>query len=207
LSKTGIALVLGNKIYLHILKQMIVIRKATSNDSRDIARYLFLAMEDLVYRFIGEANTAKASTFMLHFVERDNNQYSYQNCWVVEDNAKVLAAINVYDGALLGELRVPIIDYLKSEFNKDFDPEDETQAGEYYIDSFGVNPDQQGKGIGTKLLQFVIEEYAGRSNQTLGLLVDEKNPDAKRLYLRLGFKSVGKRILFGVPMEHLQLKK
>jgi ribosomal protein S18 acetylase RimI-like enzyme len=106
----------------------------------------------------------------------------------------------------LRELRQPVIEYLRSKFNTDFNHEDETQAGEYYIDSFGVNPDQQSKGIGTKLLQFVIDEYVNKHNRTLGLLVDETNPDAKRLYLKLGFKSAGRRVLFGKNMEHLQIK-
>ena len=79
------------------------------NDSEIIATYLFLAMEDIVYKFIGEENPDKAREFLLHFIEKDNNQYSYQNCWVVEDNMKVVAAINLYNGALLSELRQPVI--------------------------------------------------------------------------------------------------
>ena len=185
---------------------MIFVRKATLNDSEIIATYLSLPMKDILYKFIGEEDPEKAREFMLHFVARENNQYSYQNCWVVEDNMKVVAAINLYNGALLSELRQPVIEYLSSKFNNHFNPEDETQAGEYYIDSLGVNPNQQGKGIGTKLLQFVIDEYVNKRSQTLGLLVDEINPNAKKLYLKLGFKSAGTRILFGKNMEHLQIK-
>lgn len=185
---------------------MTFVRKATLNDSEIIVTNLFLAMEDIVYKFIGAEDPKKAREFMLHFVEKDNNQYSYQNCWVVENNMEVVAAINLYNGALLHELRQPVIEYLRSKFNKDFDPEDETQEGEYYIDSLGVIPDQQSKGIGTKLLQFVIDEYVNKHGQTLGLLVDETNPSAKRLYLKLGFKSAGRKVLFGKRMEHLQMK-
>ena len=185
---------------------MSFVRKATLNDAEIIATYLSLPMKDILYKFIGEEDPEKAREFMLHFVGRENNQYSYQNCWVVEDNMKVVAAINLYNGALLSELRQPVIEHLRSKFNNDFSPEDETQAGEYYIDSLGVNPNQQAKGIGTKLLQFVIDEYVNKRSQTLGLLVDEINPNAKKLYLKLGFKSAGARILFGKNMEHLQIK-
>jgi ribosomal protein S18 acetylase RimI-like enzyme len=185
---------------------MILIRKADVNDAVSIAPYLFLAMSEIVYSFIGDENPEKGREFMLHFVKKDNNQYSYQNCWVAEDNMKVVAAVNLYNGALLSELRQPIIEYLKNNFNKDFNPEDETKAGEYYIDSLAVNPEQQNRGIGTKLLKFIIDEYVTRNNKTLGLLVDDDNANAKRLYLKLGFKSTGKRVLFGKNMEHLQLK-
>jgi ribosomal protein S18 acetylase RimI-like enzyme len=185
---------------------MIFVRKATLNDAEIIATYLFLAMEDLVYKFIGAEDPGKGKEFMLYFVEKNNNQYSYQNCWVVEDDMKVVAAVNLYNGALLSDLRKPVIEYLRKKFNKDLHAEDETQSGEYYIDSLGVNPNYQNKGIGTKLLQFIIDEYVTRHNQTLGLLVDETNSNAKRFYLKLGFKSAGKRVLFGTSMEHLQIK-
>jgi ribosomal protein S18 acetylase RimI-like enzyme len=185
---------------------MLLIRKAILNDSEIISRYLFLAMDDLVYKFIGTKDENLGREFMLHFVKRESNQYSYQNCWVAEDDSHVAAAVNVYDGAFLSELREPVIEYVRARFNADFNPEDETGAGEYYIDTLGVDPTQQRKGIGTQLLRFVIDEYVNRQNQTLGLLVDDSNPNAKRLYLRLGFRSVGSKVLLGQNMEHLQVK-
>jgi ribosomal protein S18 acetylase RimI-like enzyme len=184
---------------------MKLVRKATRNDSEIIATYLLLAMEDIVYQFLGEEDPRKARAFMVHFVEKDNNQYSYQNCWVAEDHGRVVAAINIYNGARLGELRQPVMEYLRSQFNREFNLEDETQAGEYYIDSFGVDIKRQSQGIGTRLLQFVIDEYVNKHGQPLGLLVDEQNPNAKRLYIKLGFKSTGSRVLFGKRMEHLQI--
>jgi ribosomal protein S18 acetylase RimI-like enzyme len=182
-----------------------IIRKAVYADVESVAAYLFLAMQDIVYEFIGEADSAKGMALMLHFVENENNQYSYQNCWVVEEEGSVVAAVNIYDGARLYELRQPVIEYIRSRFNKDFDPEDETQAGEYYLDTLAVDPRRQGQGIGTYLLQFVINEFVAKQNKTLGLLVDETNPGAKRLYVRLGFKVTGTRMLFRKRMEHLKI--
>lgn len=184
---------------------MMLIRKATQNDSKFIATYLLLAMEDIVYKFIGSKDSAKAAKFMLHFVQQPNNQYSYQNCWVAEINSEVVAAANLYDGARLDELRLPVARHIRSEFSKDFEPEDETQAGEYYIDSLGVSTSQRGKGVGSKVLQFLIDEYANKQRKTLGLLVDEENQNARRLYLKMGFKLVGRKLLFGKNMEHLQI--
>jgi ribosomal protein S18 acetylase RimI-like enzyme len=182
-----------------------IIRKATQKDSDLIANYLLLAMEDIVYKLIGEKDYHKANTFLTYFAAREHNQYSYQNCWVAEIEGEIVVAANVYDGALLEELRRPIVQYLKTQLNRDFNPEDETQAGEYYIDTLGVNFEQQGKGIGSKMLQFLIEEYVNKQRHTLGLLVDEENPIAKKLYLKLGFRPVGKKVLVGKPMEHLQI--
>ena len=186
--------------------KVVIIRKAVLNDAEAIAECLLLAMEDIVYLFIGEKNREKAKAFLLRFAEKENNQYSYQNCRVVEKDGKVVAAANVYDGARLKKLRAPILAYLKTELNNALTPEDETQPGEYYIDSIGVRPGYQGTGVGTTLLQFLVDEYVVRGGNTLGLLVGESNPKAKRLYLKLGFKTVGTKIFMGKKMDHLQMR-
>lgn len=183
-----------------------IIRQATISDSKQIASCLLLAMEDIVYHFIGEKNHNKALAFFQHFTERENNQYSYQNCWVAEEEGEIVAAVNLYNGEKLRELREPVIHYVRTLFNSDFNPEDETQSGEYYIDTFAVNQYKQGKGIGTKMLRFIIEKYVIQNHQTLGLLVEEDNLPAKKLYYKLGFKPMGEKTLVGKIMEHLQIK-
>lgn len=185
---------------------MTTIRKATSDDAKEIAHCLFLAMEDIVYEFIGEASPEKGEAFLTHFTAQEHNQYSYQNCWVAEVDTRVVAALNLYDGARLLALRQSVLDYIRARRNQHFTPEQETQAGEYYIDSLGVDPSQQGNGIGTQLLQFVLAEYVHKRHQTIGLLVDEENPGAKRLYLKLRFESVGSKKFLGKKMEHLQIR-
>ncbi|MDQ2179367.1 N-acetyltransferase [Marinifilum sp. D714] len=183
------------------------IRKARAEDSGVIASYMMLAMEDIVYGFIGENSFEKAIQLIECLVRKEANQYSYENCWIVEENKQIVAVANIYDGGSLYDLRKPVADQIKVMFNREFNPEDETQNGEFYIDCIGVNPDWQGKGLGTKLLQFLIEEYVCKKQVPIGLLVDNDNPKAKRLYLNLGFEIIGSKILAGKNMEHLQIKK
>ena len=180
-----------------------IIRKAKIEDSVEIAENLFLAMEDILYEFIGMKDTEEAKKFLLYFVENKNNQYSYENCFVAENEKGIEGSINIYNGAELNRLRMPIIQHIKEHYNKDFCPEKETQQGEFYIDSFGVNPKSQGKGIGSKLLQFIINN-PDFNQQTLGLLVDEENPNAEKLSLNFGFKSIGQKKLAGKKLKHLQ---
>lgn len=182
-----------------------MIRKATFEDSESVATHLLLAMEEIIYKFIGKKDYDNAYAFMLRFVASEDNQYSYKNCFVAVDENEIIGAVAVYDGGKLHELRKPIVEYVRSHFNPGFDPEDETQSGEFYIDSLGVNPKCQGKGIGSKILQFLIEEFVTKNKQTLGLLVEEENPGAKKLYLKLGFKIVGEKTLVGKKLEHLQI--
>ena len=182
-----------------------IIRKASVEDSNIITEHLFLAVEEFLYKFTGTKNAKKAKEFLLYFVQKENNQYSFQNCFVAENENEIMGSMNMYDGAKLISLREPVVQYVKNHFNKDFNIEEETQKGEYYIDSFGVSPNQQGKGVGTKMLQYVIKAFS-HSHQPIGLLVDEENPKAEKLYLKLGFELVGRKVLLGKKLKHLQKK-
>lgn len=183
-----------------------VIRKAKQEDSKFIAPYILLAMEDIVYEFIGEKSYEKATEFLNAMVSEKGNQYSYENCWIIENEDGIVGTACLYDGGKLHELRQPVAQYIKDNFGRDFNPEDETQSGEIYIDCVGVNPNQQGKGIGSKIFEFLIDEYIVKQGKTLGLLVDNDNPKAEKLYLKLGFKTIGEKTLVGKTLKHLQYK-
>src|SRR5690606_27895205 len=112
------------------------------------------------------------------------NQYSYENCWVAESENGIIAAAIVYNGADLEKLRRPVAQKIKESFNKSFSPEDETQAGEYYIDCVGAHPNEQGKENGAEVVKSLVDEYLAKNNQTLKLLVDKDKPNAKKLDLK-----------------------
>ncbi|MBN8786330.1 MAG: GNAT family N-acetyltransferase [Terrimonas sp.] len=183
-----------------------LVRKATEADATSIAPLILLAMEEIAYQFTGERSMEKATDFFVKMISQKANQYSYENCWVAEHEGEIIATALVYDGARLSELRKPVAEQIKLVFGKNFNPGDETQPGEYYIDCIGVKPGQQGKGIGSKMLNFLIEAYAKTGTQPLGLLVDKDNPQAKKLYLRSGFEVVEEKVFAGKSMEHLQYK-
>ena len=188
------------------MQNTVVIRNATRDDCASITDNLFLVMEDLFGSFIEKKDSVVTKSLLSYFVEQEQNQYSYQNCLVAEIDGKVVATLNSYNGGDLILLREPVLSYIKPHFNNHFNPEDETQEGEYYIDSLGVNPQWQGKGIGTELLKYVIEQHVTKNNHTIGLLVENDNQPAKKLYLKLGFKPVGNKMLVGKRFEHLQIK-
>lgn len=125
---------------------LMVIRKATKADVLIITEQLFLAMEEILYAFIGMKDHKKAKSFLRYFVEKENNQYSYKNCLVAESENEIIGTLNIYDGGKLESLRAPIIACIKNHFGISFKHEKETQEGEYYIDSLGVSKNHHGKG-------------------------------------------------------------
>ena len=172
-----------------------MIRNATPTDALAVAPLMFQAMEEIVYKMIGKPHKEEAIDLLAQLFVQKNNQYSYENAWVYEEAGSVIGSVIAYDGAQLHALRAPVLAL-------DIGLEDETSAGELYIDTLSVLPTAQGRGIGSKLVRHLCEV----SSQPLGLLVDVNNPEAERLYTRLGFEYLNHQELAGGVYKHLILK-
>ena len=183
-----------------------IIRPASATDYRLAAPLIIQAMEDLACFFVQETDAKLAIPLFEHFFQTKDNQYSYENTLIYEIDHQVVGTLTAYDGALLNALRTPFLAHLSRTYNlNDFQPEDETEIGEFYIDTLGVSPLFQGKGIGSKLIQATVEKAARLKHQKVGLLVDLENPLAKRLYERLGFQSKGIKKFMGGTYNHMQI--
>ena len=72
---------------------------------------------------------------------------------------------------------------------------------ENLIEDLYILPDKQNLGYGTKLLEFAIGKCT--SDPTLWIL--ENNTDAKRLYLRMGFKETGRANPITDELDEIEL--
>lgn len=180
-----------------------MIRKAKPEDYKYAAPLMIQAMEDLAKKFTKSDDLDLALPVFEFFFQQKANQYSYENTLVFVEEEEVLGSITAYDGAKLDELRKPFLEYLKLNFGFEEQPENETQAGEIYLDTISVNPNHQGKGIGKKLILAMINQAKLEGFTKVGLLVDVKNPSAKKLYEKLGFQVSGVKALMGGEYEHL----
>lgn len=144
---------------------------------------------------------------MTALVERTDSQYSYANTLVAtDDDGSVMGACVSYDGAELHRLRKAFINAAHQDFGMDFsNMDDETQAGELYLDSLAVFPEYRGRGVATALLRASIEKAKGLALPAVGLLVDKGNPNAERLYRSVGFGYVNDATWGGHPMKHLAI--
>lgn len=129
--------------------------------------------------------------------------YSYRHALIAWDGDRPVGLCLAYPGEGYHDIRVRTFEAFAS-LHPDQDDEmdlanaeDETAAGEYYIDSLAVLPQYRRRGIGRLLMQAQIERgrLAGYSRHTL--LVDPANPSAQRLYTSLGFVHEGDCYAFG----------
>ncbi|MEM6327774.1 MAG: GNAT family N-acetyltransferase [Bacteroidota bacterium] len=63
--------------------------------------------------------------------------------------------------------------------------------GELCMDGLVVHDDARGRGIGTRLLQAVVDLAGERGDRSVRLDVIDTNTGARRLYDRFGFEAVG----------------
>jgi ribosomal protein S18 acetylase RimI-like enzyme len=61
-------------------------------------------------------------------------------------------------------------------------------AGEVYVDGIAVDPDFRGQGIGTAMMAALESRAVGQGVSMIRLEVVDSNPNARKLYLRLGFE-------------------
>jgi DNA-3-methyladenine glycosylase I len=211
---------------------MIEIREATKSQSEEIARLIMTAMtadcclyfcgeghgqEDLTAGRAGSRSAEQASLhrsrllaaflkMMTMLVEREDSQYSYRNALVAMDEDRVVGTSVSYDGGCLHELRRAFIEAAKEYLGKDHSGmDDETQAGELYLDSLAVLPEYRRRGIARQLLMATKQRANRLGLPCVGLLVDKDNPVGEALYASVGFHYVNDSQWGGHPMKHLVL--
>ncbi len=188
------------------MKRDITIRKSEKSEAASIARLIMDAMTDeCCLYFCGDGHGLDDfHAMMTTLVELDDSQYSYRNTLVAVDGETVVGVAVSYDGGRLHQLRRAFIDTAKRYLDKDHSGmDDETQAGELYLDSLAVLATYRRQGIAKKLLRATKEKANDMGLPYVGLLVDKGNPTGEALYASVGFVYRNDSMWGGHAMKHL----
>lgn len=128
--------------------------------------------------------------------QRENTDFSYQNCLMVESGGTVVGMMHSY---AMPETLAPVPD--------DFDPVLRPMAeleipGSLYISGLALQPAFRNRGLGAQLLGRARGRARTMGLGQLSLLCFEANEGAVRLYRRHGFREVGRRTLVPHPLIH-----
>lgn len=179
----------------------VIIRPASKDDARIIAEAVAMAIGTAsVVHYCGE----DYMTALQEAACAEETQYSYIGALIAEVDGLPAGALCGYDGALLEPLREGTLEVIRKYNPAVRIADDETEAGEFYIDSIGVLPQFRGLGIGAMLLGEMTRQAHEAGHKHVALIVDEDNPSAEKLYTHLGFRHVGTRMFFGHRMWHLR---
>ena len=187
---------------------MIEIRKATRAQASEIACLIMMAMtDDCCLHFCGDGyGLEDFRKMMTSLVEREDSQYSYKNTYVACDENKIVGISVSYDGGKLHGLRHAFLELSKKYIGKDNSGmDDETQAGELYLDSLAVLPEYRRQGIAKRLIAATKKRADELNLPCVGLLVDKANPVGEALYESVGFRYSNDGHWGGHEMKHLIL--
>ena len=177
----------------------ITIRPAVAADAPLVGKVVLMALH--------YDDTHPFAPIFAELAAREVSQYSYRNALVAEVDGSVVGAIIGYDGARLEELRKPLFELMREKLGNVPNVEDETSAGEFYLDSLAVLPQYRGCGAGGALLAAARDRAFAAGHKRVGLIVDFENPRAETLYKSLGFERVNATKFLGHDMWHMQAKK
>lgn len=184
-----------------------MIRYAKKSDAAAIAPLVLVILEDMELPFVQKYGAKKTLALLEESVAIPDYRYGYKRALVKEVDGKVAGVAYGYPASEEKMIDEPLITLLeKFGIPKDTrlftDPE--TIDPEWYLDSISVAPEFRGQGIGGKLLAALPQIAKRDGEDVIGLSVDVKNPGAKRLYERNGFKTVANTMIAGHQYEHMQ---
>lgn len=181
------------------------IRAAKKSDAPIIAQVVAMAIgdENAMKNYCGENYIA----LLIQIIEHEHSQYSYRNALIAEIDNTPAGAIIGYDGAKLHELRNTTYSIIHNALGRTPSIPDETEAGEFYLDSLAVIPEYRGKRIAKQLITALCKRAFSLGHERIGLIVDFDNPHAEALYTSLGFSRVGTKTFLGHKMWHMQFDK
>ncbi len=183
-----------------------MIRKARKEDCPELYDLIHEIFVDMELPLLDLLDPAVLKAAVVRAMHADVYRFSYRNGLVYEENGEILGCCFGYPGA-----SEPIIDAaLRTAFEEmhvaapRLFPDSETFAGEWYLDSIVTKQSARGKGVAFQLLQALPTLATAAGETIIGLNCEKDNLQAKKLYEKVGFRTVSERILSGHVYDHMQ---
>ena len=176
------------------------IRPALPGDVSVAVPLIRLSMGAETDWLFGQEPGHPADDVMARLFARKHNRLSFESCWLVEHDRKILGLVLGYPGRDLHKRDLwtgwQLIGIFGLRASRDLARRQvvygdlvEALPGEFYVSNVAVTPQAQGSGIGARLMAFCDEQAQKMGCGKLSLIVTYDNP-ARRLYERCGYQVV-----------------
>ncbi|KRN27655.1 acetyltransferase, GNAT family [Lactobacillus selangorensis] len=136
----------------------------------------------------------------------EDYRYSYRHTTVAVEDGHVVGIAVGYpevEEATIDDAIAPFLPEIGLSKDLKFFTDKEARPGEWYLDTLAVAENKQGHGIGTALLKYLPEHLRQQGEQVISLSVDFENPQAEKLYKRMGFVEDGELMIGNHRYKHL----
>lgn len=187
-----------------------ILRPMTTHDSQPVSALIVMAIEDLADQFTKATKSEDLSVRLQMLIDTAETRFSASYGLVIEDQGRVAGAGFAYPGKVMRELTQNMLNQMKTvganyhgEEEERLISSKEADEDEYYIDNLAVFEDFRGKGYSRKIIEAFEERARTEGFSKISILADLHNPNAKAIYLRLGY--VPDRIfrVLGHDYDHL----
>lgn len=180
----------------------ITIRQADKNDAKAVAPLIYDAIGDIANNLTGEHALPKVLAALEQYVTETTNRHSYLNTFVAEQQNEIVGIVVLYDGRLGYNLdRQLELQLSKRGIQTTLDVE--AHMDEYYIDTICVSEKARGLGIGTRLLHFAEQKGKELGYEKISLNVELEKHDARRLYEKIGYRTIESWTIINEPFHHM----
>lgn len=181
-------------------------RNAKEEDADQILPILFQIFDEMELDVFKEVGDEKMAQVIKEGFFQPGYRYGLGNILVNEIDGKIAAIMVGYPEELEDTIDEPLIKIMHNHGikEKNLFGDKEAWPGEWYLDSFAVAPEFQGKGIGTKTMEHFIDVIRDRGEKILSLNVDVNNEPAKHVYVKTGFEKVGQLYIGSHLYDHMQ---
>ena len=180
------------------------IRKAQPSDAEHCVPIIIEVIGPIANNLSGSNDPDITREVLSDFFGQADNRLSYQNCIVaVLDSGDIVGVLVAYCGSQTKKLDQPYIDRIWQKNGQRTEIVKEAQDDEYYLDTIGVVETHRGMGIGAALIRQFEQQAAAEGHTKLGLLADEENTRAQKLYQSMGYCVDGKLWVCGHFFWHL----
>lgn len=181
-----------------------MIRPSRPEDAAYAVPLLYSAIGNIAFLLTGTDDSTSAMQVMMDFYPQPGNRLSYENVFVAELDGRPVGAVLMYHGSRMADLDQPLMEQASARLGvEEVNFPKEARDDEFYLDSIGVDPAVQGRGVGTALMQAFEAEAARRRHGKVALIVDLANERARRLYEAQGYKADGQQRIMGHMYDHM----
>ena len=183
-----------------------MIRQAKKTDAVKLSELMYIIWHDMQIPLVENNSKEKVLKIIQQSIEEGNYRNHYKNMHVYEVEGNIAGFINCYSGDEEKQLED---NWHNIDFKEEFKlegtplPEKEANEGDLYIESIAVFSDYRGRGIATKLIDYIFDYGRNQGYETVTLNCEVDNEGAMKLYRNLGFEPLHDRVLSGHDYKYM----